>query len=181
MISRYEHYCSGDISKIENYDKAVADTETVWHCHHRLETHDENGNRRLGKDLLSTDLIAMGRYFDVLPEELIYMLPDEHHRLHNEKQSKRLTTESHKIMSEKAKNRKPIIHTKEWNEKVSKSLLGKKLSEAHKEALRKNHVGMKGKKMPGFHWYNNGVENFRSRKECPEGFVPGMLKKNVTY
>ena len=37
MISRYEHYCRGDISKIENYDKAIADTKTVWHCHHRRE------------------------------------------------------------------------------------------------------------------------------------------------
>ena len=175
MISRYDHYCRGDISKIENYDKAIADTKTVWHCHHRLETHDENGNRRQGKDLLSTDLIKMNKYYDVSPEELIYMLPDEHHKLHNEKQNERYTKEARMKMSEKAKSRH-VVHTKEWNENISKSHKGRKLSEAHKEALRKNHVGMSGKKMPGFHWYNNGIENLRSRGECSEGFVPGKLK-----
>ena len=32
---------------------------------------------------------------------------------------------------------KKVVHTKEWNEKVSKSLKGKPKSEQHKEALRK--------------------------------------------
>lgn len=27
-------YCYQDISLIENYDKAIADTEHMWHCHH---------------------------------------------------------------------------------------------------------------------------------------------------
>lgn len=183
MISRYEHYCRGDISKIENYFEAVNDTETTWHCHHRLETHDENGNRRKGKDLLSTDLIKMNKYYDVPPEELIYMLPIEHHRLHNEKQNKRLTEESHKIMSEKAKNREHIVHTKEWNENISKAHKGKHFSESHKAALRRNHVGMKGKKISGMHWYTNGVISIRSRGECPEGFVKGRIscKKQLSF
>ena len=30
-------YCGEDISKIENYDKAIADTTQMWICHHRLE------------------------------------------------------------------------------------------------------------------------------------------------
>ena len=63
MISRYDHYCRGDISKIENYDKAIADTKTVWHCHHRLETHDENGNRRQGE--LHTTLKSGGFLFSL--------------------------------------------------------------------------------------------------------------------
>lgn len=32
-----ERYCCEDISKIENYEEAVADTTQMWHCHHRLE------------------------------------------------------------------------------------------------------------------------------------------------
>lgn len=28
----------------------------------------------------------------------------------------------------------------------------------------------------GTHWFNNGLKNIRA-KECPEGFVPGMLIK----
>lgn len=27
----------GDLTKIENYDKAVVDETQVWECHHRLE------------------------------------------------------------------------------------------------------------------------------------------------
>ena len=40
MISKHirlNMYCKVDISKIENYDKAMSDTEQVWDCHHRLE------------------------------------------------------------------------------------------------------------------------------------------------
>jgi len=78
-------------------------------------------------------------------------------------------------MSLKAKNRH-IKHTEEWNRNISKSHKNVKLSEAHKESLRKHHVGMTGKKMPGFHWYNNGIINVRTRGDCPEGFVLGRLK-----
>ena len=44
------------------------------------------------------------------------------------------TSETNKKISEAHKQ---IAHTKEWNEKVSKSLKGKHKSEAHKQALRK--------------------------------------------
>ena len=43
----------------------------------------------------------MNKYYDVSPEELIYMLPDEHHKLHNEKQNERYTKEARMKMSEK--------------------------------------------------------------------------------
>lgn len=39
---KVENFCCEDFSLIENYDKAVADKEQVWHCHHRLEI-CENG------------------------------------------------------------------------------------------------------------------------------------------
>lgn len=40
MISKYlGHFCRDDLSKIENYDKAMADSAQTWDCHHRLETH----------------------------------------------------------------------------------------------------------------------------------------------
>ena len=44
---------------IENYSKAIADNSEIWACHHRLETHDSNGERRL-VDILGTELIALG-------------------------------------------------------------------------------------------------------------------------
>lgn len=67
---------------IENYDKAIADTTQVWQCHHRLETHNSDGERRL-VDISSSELIALGMYYDRPPEELIFMTELEHKRLHN--------------------------------------------------------------------------------------------------
>ena len=39
MINEYQakRYCKEDLSKIENYDKAIADTSQIWDCHHRTE------------------------------------------------------------------------------------------------------------------------------------------------
>lgn len=31
-------YCKEDISKIKNYDLAIADTTQIWDCHHMTET-----------------------------------------------------------------------------------------------------------------------------------------------
>ena len=41
----------------------------------------------------------------------------------------------------------------------------KKIAEAHK-----GNTNTRGKR-----WFNNGKENIRA-KECPDGFVPGMLR-----
>lgn len=34
---RAKSYCKEDVTKIENYDKAVNDKTQTWHCHHRDE------------------------------------------------------------------------------------------------------------------------------------------------
>ena len=34
-------FCSEDPAKIENYDKAIADQNNTWCCHHRLEIQDD--------------------------------------------------------------------------------------------------------------------------------------------
>lgn len=54
-------YCKEDISKIENYDKAIADTTQTWECHHRDEVRIlPSGMKEIRS---SKDLIAMGRYY----------------------------------------------------------------------------------------------------------------------
>ena len=50
---------------------------------------------------------------------------------------------------------------------LSKANKGKKLSEKTKKKMSDVNKGM--------HWFNNGKINKRAR-ECPEGFVPGILK-----
>ena len=139
---------------IENYDKAIADTTQTWQCHHRLETHNSDGERRL-VDISSAELIALGMYYDRPPEELIFMTELEHKRLHNV--GKRMI----------GKGMKGKHHSEEWKRKMK----GHTVSEETKKKMRQSMKGQhKGK-----HWFNNGEICTRCF-ECPEGFVPGILR-----
>lgn len=82
---------------IENYDKAIADTTQVWHCHHRKE------------ELYSQkELKERNEYFDVEPEELIFLTKEEHNKI-----------DSHcKRLSEAQLGKK---HSEEHNRKVGKA------------------------------------------------------------
>ena len=73
--------CSDDLSTIENYDQAILDTEHLWELHHRLETHDENGAKR-DKNILSDELKERGLYYNRPSSELIFLIKEEHDRLH---------------------------------------------------------------------------------------------------
>ena len=74
-------YCCEDISRIENYELAKKDDFKGWACHHRLETHTSEGERRL-VDISKEELKALGMYYRRPSEELIYLTKSEHHRLH---------------------------------------------------------------------------------------------------
>lgn len=68
-----KHFCSEDISLIENYQEAINDTTQTWHCHHRLEIElDKSGN----------DLINMNLYYNRPASELIFLTKREHMSLH---------------------------------------------------------------------------------------------------
>ena len=47
---------------IENYDKAIADTTQTWDCHHRLETHNSDGERLLA-NVSGSELVALDTYY----------------------------------------------------------------------------------------------------------------------
>lgn len=64
-------YCCEDISQIENYDKATADSQTVWHCHHRKES-----------QYTKQQLIDNNDYWKVPANDLIFLRPEEHVSLH---------------------------------------------------------------------------------------------------
>ena len=64
-------YCNEDISLIENYNEAIADTHTMWHCHHRKEI-----------TLTKQQLIAQNEYWSVPAKDLIFLTPSEHLSLH---------------------------------------------------------------------------------------------------
>ena len=199
---RAKAFCKDDISLIENYDKAIADTTQVWHCHHRRET-----------IFSKSDLIEIGEYYNRPACELIFLTPLEHIRLHH--LGKHRSAETHQKMSEAHKGNnhsdetrqkmseahKGKHHSAETRKKMSEALKGrqfseetrKKLSEARKgkhhseETRLKMSESKKGKQhseetrkkigeaRKGNHWYNNGAKSILA-KTCPEGFVQGRLK-----
>ena len=121
----WRHYCNGDYSSIENYDKAVCDNETVWCLHHRDEI------RVLPSGMIARrsveELIADGLYYNLPPSYLIFLPRGEHIRLHkkgnNGLKGHKHSEATKKLMSEKAKG-----HT---------------VSESVRERLRNFHTGLK--------------------------------------
>lgn len=89
-------YCKCDISKIENYDKAIADLTHTWHLHHRLEF-------TLDGEFAHTkaDLIRLGMYYNRPYFELIFLPRSEHLSMHSK--GKVLSDEHRKKMSESHK------------------------------------------------------------------------------
>lgn len=163
MICEYtvKKFCKDDISLIENYDKAIYDNDQTWHCHHRKE------NISSKKELLEKN-----EYFNRPAEELIFLTPSEHIILHNKGKQYMLgklhSDETKRKISETLKGHKLSEETKL---KISDTIKGTKLSEETKQKLSKASKGRC--------WFNNGIKNVFVR-ECPEGFVKGMIiKKSV--
>lgn len=166
--SKYANlFCCEDISLIENYDKAIGDAET-WDCHHRLETHDENGNLRQIQDRLSReDLKHKGLYFNRPAKELVFLSRFDHRSLHWKGVKRGHPSEEHrKKMSEVRKGKKLPPRSEDWRRRLSESLKGHSVSDEQK---RKHREQMRGR-----HWYNNGTTSTLAH-ECPEGFVLGRL------
>ena len=166
MISEYtaKNYCKDDISLIENYDKAVNDSNQTWHCHHRREM---TTSRK--------ELIKIGEYYNRPASELIFLTPFEHNSLHSK--GIYLSEETRKKMSESHKGNKYMLGkhlSEETKLKISEALKGNKswLGKHHSEETKHKMADA----MKRLHWFNNGIKNVFAR-ECPEGFVKGRLKK----
>lgn len=132
----------GELEKIENYDKAVADETQLWDCHHRLEL-TLDGEFAHSQE----DLIRMGMYYNRPYFELIFLTHSEHSKLHGNARSVEYKTK----MSETLKGRKFNEETKkklseaskirysnvEARNKLSKALKGIKRSEETRKKLSK--------------------------------------------
>ena len=118
-------YCKEDISKIKNYDKAIADTAQVWDCHHMTET---------WWNCTAKDLIDNECYYNRKACELIFLTHSEHQSLHTKGKNhplfgKNHTSESRRKMSEAKKCKTSPMkgrHLSEDNrKKISVSMKGK--------------------------------------------------------
>lgn len=76
-LKRVKRYCK-DYTKIENFDRAIADTTQSWECHHRMEL------MKTGAvvDSSKQDLIDWGIYYNRPADELIFLMSNEHRALH---------------------------------------------------------------------------------------------------
>ena len=103
-------FCKEDLSKIKNYDKAIADTTQVWDCHHMTETW-WNCTRK--------ELIENECYYNRKACELIFLTPAEHARLH--KKGKKFSEDKRRKISEAKKGH---IVTEETCRKISEAHKG---------------------------------------------------------
>lgn len=113
----------GELEKIENYDKAIADKVNTWVFHHRLEL-TLDGEFAHSRE----DLKRMGMYYHRPYFELILVTKAEHNRLHRHNKGKSPSAETRK--------------------KISEAHKGKHLSEEHKKKLSetlKNNSPLRGR------------------------------------
>lgn len=171
--------CNENISLIENYEKAVNDSEK-YDCHHRLEIQED------GTLISRQKLIEMNLYYDRPASELIFLTHSDHARLHSENRPKEVlefisrankgrhhSEETKRVISETHKGDKNGMYGKDpWN-KNKKGVY----SEEHLKFLAEQKIG-ENNVFFGTHYFNNGEIEIRC-KECPEGFVKGRLKNSL--
>ena len=129
-----KYYCK-DYENIENYEKALADNFKNWEVHHRLETHNSDGERRL-VDITADELKALDMYYNRPAEELIFLTKSEHQFLHQK--GKKRSEETKNKMSEANRGKHP---SEEARNKMSEAKKGKQFSEEHKKKLSEAHKG----------------------------------------
>ena len=129
-------FCRDDISKIENYDKAIADTQ-VWDCHHRDEIRVLPSGMTV---LLSRQyLIDNDRYYNCPANELIFLTHAEHQRLHNKGAHR--SDETRKKISKSQKGKKGAHHSEDTRKKISESMKGRTISAETRNKLSESHKG----------------------------------------
>lgn len=136
----------GDVTKIENYDKAIADKSQVWECHHRLELTLEGEFAHTSKEL-----IRMGMYYHRPYFELIFLTRAEHNKLHGTSRS-----EKHKKKISEAKKGKNL--SEETRKKISEKLKNKSHTEFGRKYIA--HFGYTysanhNQYQQEYRWYNS--------------------------
>ena len=157
MISfeKVKKYCNEDIYLIENYDKALADSNQTWECHHRKELTTSRNT-----------LIELGEYYNRPASELIFLTKFEHKSLHNKR--KYVSSETRKKISIANKGKHLSEEAKRKLSEARRGLKRKPFTEEHKLKIA---TAIKGR-----HWFNNGIITVQA-KSCPDGFVRGRIKR----
>ena len=175
MINEYrvEKFCCEDIRNIENYEKAIADTTQMWHCHHRRECVD-------GVFTSRKDLIANGLYYNRPANELIFLTRTAHRSLH---------CKDPNVWMKLIKGRDRLETKQKIRESLNRPDVKKKISESTKRALndpaikqkhldamrRPEYIQKQRNAKLGKRWYTDGV-HCKLAFECPgEGWHFGKI------
>lgn len=125
-------YCSEDISKIENYEAAVADMTQIWHCHHKAEL------LPCGRYSMPV-LEKYGLYYKQPADRLILLTRAEHRRLHM--QGRAVSEETRrKVSAARRATKGTWRHSEETRKKISeaqKGSLNHNYGKHHSEETRK--------------------------------------------
>lgn len=131
----FEYYCD-NIENIENYEAAKKDNFKGWDCHHRLETHNSDGERRL-VDITRNELKALDMCYHRPPEELIFLTTSEHTRLH--KKGQKRGPRSDETRSKISAANKGKKFSEEHKNKIAEACKGRTLSKETKNKISKTH------------------------------------------
>ena len=123
-------YCRDDLSKIENYEKAIADTTQTWVIHHQLELTLDGEPALTRKQLKMHDMYYNRPYY-----ELIFLTDAEHRKLHMH-----MSEETRRKISEAKKGR---TFSEEHRRKISEAIKGKHLSAEHRRKISESNKGKK--------------------------------------
>ena len=150
-----------DIEHIENYNLAKEDNFIGWVIHHRLETHNSDGKRRL-VNLSKNELIALNMYYNRPASELIFMKNKDHMSLHNKG---KVTNKNTKVKMSIAK--KGMLFSEEHCLNLSKSKMG--------------HISENGKRLKIIVKDNENIYeyNYTSLKLAAEG-ISNIIKRNIS-
>lgn len=116
-------FCKEDISKIENYDKAINDTTQTWDCHHKEEIRILHSGMTVYRS--REELIENGRYYHCPANELIFLTKSEHQRLH--KKGKKNPFYANPFYGKH--------HSDESKRKISEAHKGMKFTEEHRRKI----------------------------------------------
>lgn len=148
-IRHTQEFCKDDISEIENYEKAISDMSSLWHCHHKAE---------IEKNKTKQQLIDEDLYYHRPAKELIFLTSKDHLSLHQSGKRNNFFGHHH---TDDAKNR--------ISRKISKIMIGnthgkgckgKPFTESHKENIKKSKLGCRR--------YNDGKNNFFVKPDIAE-------------
>lgn len=81
--SMFAFCISEEIEEIENYKVAKENDFKGWCIHHRLETHNSDGKKRI-VNLTVEELKELDMYFNRPAKELIFLTRSEHSKLHKQ-------------------------------------------------------------------------------------------------